>query len=258
MAFENHGADGRFDGLGSVHEMCILQLMNARYVLSEDPYALGEHFGIEITDNFPARYNIAPSQPVPVIRSNGDGAREYALVRWGFVPGWDSEGKFFKKAIVNIRSETAPEKNSFRGAWKRRHCLFPMNGFYEWLSEKDGKQPYLIARGADMPLYSVAGLWEHWQGADGSEMETAAFLTRPAQYPMTQLHDRGPVFVPPDRYDDWLYTDETDDHLAREIVSLPPPELVWWRVSRRVNSWKPDGAALIEPIDAAPPQGELF
>jgi putative SOS response-associated peptidase YedK len=222
--------------------------MNARYVLHEDPHALGSHFGLTITDNFPARYNIAPSQPVPVIRQGQQGAREYALIRWGFVPGWDRKGNFFKKAIVNIRSETAAEKPSFRNAWRRRHCLFPMNGFYEWTDEEDGKQPHYIVMNEAQPLFCLAGLWEHWLGEDGSEMETAAFLTRDAVHPLTALHDRMPVFVPPDRYDDWLAVDETDLAAAEAIIALDPPDMIHWKVDRRVNSWKPDGPELIAPI----------
>lgn len=231
--------------------------MNARYVLTEPPDDLGTHFGISIRDNFPARYNIAPSQPVPVIRLNQEGAREYVLMRWGFVPGWDRKGEWFKRAVVNIRSESAPEKQSFRYAWSRRHCLFPMNGMYEW-KEEGGKQPYFICQDENLPLFCLAGLWEHWLGEDGSEMETAAFLTRPATGPLSALHHRVPVFVPPDRYDDWLKADELDDRVARDIVGLDPPELKWWRVDRKVNSWKPQGEDLITPAAPPPKQGDLF
>ena len=221
--------------------------MNARYVITETPAGMGEHFGIRISDNFPARYNVAPSQPVPIIGLNR-GQRTYGLVRWGFVPAWDRKGSFLKKAIVNVRSETAHEKPSFRNAWRRRHCLFPMNGAYEWLDEDVGKQPYLIARDRSMPLFCLAGLWEEWMGEDGSEMTTAAFLTREAEGPMRALHHRMPVFVPQDRYDDWLRADERDDGAAWDIVRLPPPEMIWWKVDRRVNSWKPDDAGLIDEV----------
>ncbi|WP_031552838.1 SOS response-associated peptidase [Parvularcula oceani] len=223
--------------------------MNARYVVTESPSSMGEHFGIRLTENFPARYNIAPSQPVPVIRLGPKGERRFDLVRWGFVPAWDRQGSFLKKAIVNIRSETAAEKPSFRNAWRRRHCLFPMNGFYEWKAEVGGKQPYLIARDRDMPLFCLAGLWEEWMGQGGEEMTSAAFLTRPARGPLAQLHSRVPVFVPEGRYDEWLHADELDDAPARDIVGLPPPELTWWKVSRKVNSWKPDGPELIEAVE---------
>lgn len=222
--------------------------MNARYVLDEDPYALGEHFGVRVESNLAPRYNIAPSQPVPIVRAGARGGREWVLVRWGFVPGWDRKGAFFKRAIVNIRSETAAEKPSFRHAWRRRHCLFPMNGFYEWTEEADGKQPFFFALSEDRPLFCLGGLWEHWLGEDGSEMETAAFLTREAPYPLTEGNDRMPVFVPPERYDDWLSTDETDLTGMEDILRLPQPDLVHWPVSRRVNSWKAEGRGLTERI----------
>lgn len=231
--------------------------MNTRYVLHEDPYALGEHFSIRVKENFPPRYNIAPSQPVPIIRETRERGRELVLVRWGFVPGWDTQGEFFKRSLVNIRVESAHEKPSFRGAWRRRRCLFPMNGFYEWLDEEGGKQPYLVAASEEMPLFCVAGLWEHWLGADGSEMETAAFLTRDAPYPMTSLHDRMPIFVPPERYADWLDVDETRKDPAPDIIGLEQPDLIYWPVDRRVNSWKPDDSALIEKVDLYK-QGSLF
>lgn len=229
--------------------------MNARYVVADDPSTMGAHYGLAITDNFPPRYNVAPSQPVPIIRAEPARGRYFGLVRWGFVPGWDRAGTMFKRSIVNIRSETAAEKPSFKHAWRRRHCLFPMNAFYEWLDAADGKDPYCIAMNRDMPLFSLAGLWEHWVGADGSEMETAAFLTRDAVHPLTALHDRMPVFVPPAAYDAWLYADERDDAPARAILALAPPTMEFWRVSRRVNSWRPDDARLTEPVSAATPLG---
>ena len=231
--------------------------MSARYVLDITPHDFGDHFGIRVTDNFPPRYNIAPSQPVPVIRADRKGGREYALVRWGFVPGWDTKGTFFRKSIAVIRSETAHEKPSFRNAWKRRRCLFPVNGFYEWLDTPDGKQPYFITLGEDRPLFSLAGLWEHWSGEDGGEMETAAFLTRDADDQMRDIHDRVPVIVPQDRYDDWLHRDETDLGAVQEILRLDQPDFTFWPVSRRVNSWKPDDAALIERVEPVT-QGELL
>ncbi|MEM9232778.1 MAG: SOS response-associated peptidase [Pseudomonadota bacterium] len=221
--------------------------MTARYVLNTTPYALGQHFGIPVTDNFPPRHNIAPSQPIPIIRQDLRGERELALVRWGFVPGWDRKGEFFKRAMVNIRVESAAEKPSFRNAWRRRHCLLPMNGYYDWLEEGGVKQPYYVTMAEDMPLFCVAGLWEHWLGEDGSEMETAAFLTRNDVWPLTGEIDRMPIFIPPERYEDWLHADELDMRVAEEALKLPQPKLEHWPVSRRVNSWKPDDPSLIEP-----------
>ena len=222
--------------------------MNARYCLKESPSDLGEHYGLRVTDNFPARYNIAPSQPVPVITSR-QGQRHYELVRWGFVPSWDREGKFFKKPLVNIRSETAAEKPAFRHAYKRRRCLFPINGFYEWRTEKGVKQPYFLSLAEGAPLFSLAGLYEDWLGADGSEMRTAGFLTRPASGAAAQIHTRMPVVVAPQDYDRWIGADELDHESPKEILSQPAVDFIFWAVDRQVGTWKAEGAGLMAPID---------
>ncbi|NNU17603.1 SOS response-associated peptidase [Parvularcula sp. ZS-1/3] len=226
--------------------------MNARYALKDTPVDIGQHFDVPITDNFPARYNIAPSQPVSVIIGEG-GKRKYEIVRWGFVPAWDKEGKWMKKPMINIRSETAHEKPMFRHAWRRRHCLFPLNGFYEWRTERGVKQPYLITTGADMPLFALAGLYEDWLGADGSEIRTAAFLTRASEGPVAKIHGRTPVVVRPEDYPLWLDVDETDDTPAWDIVRAPQADYVFWPVDRKVGSWKSEGEYLVRPIE----EGEL-
>lgn len=226
--------------------------MNARFALKDSPSALGAHFDMPVTDNFPARYNIAPSQPVAVILHEG-GRRRYQLVRWGFVPAWDRDGRFVQKAIVNIRSESAHEKPMFRNAWRRRHCLVPLNGFYEWRTEGGVKQPYFVALGPDAPLFALAGLYEDWTGADGSELRSAAFLTRESEGEVRALHTRTPVVVRPEDYGRWLDADETDDRPGWEIVHADPPDFVFWPVDRRVGSWKVDGEDLMTPID----EGEL-
>lgn len=226
--------------------------MNARFALKDSPSALGVHFDFPITDNFPARYNIAPSQPVAVILHEG-GKRQYQLVRWGFVPSWDREGKFLKKAIVNIRSETAPEKPMFRHAWRRRHCLFPLNGFYEWRTENNVKQPYFITIAPDAPLFALAGLYEDWLGADGSEIRSAAFLTRESEGDVRQIHTRTPVVVRPEDYAQWLDADELDPAPSWSVVNAPPQPFHFWPVDRKVGSWKKEGEGLIAPIE----DGEL-
>lgn len=226
--------------------------MNARFALKDSPHALGQHFDLPITDNFPARYNIAPTQPVPVIL-NEAGGRAYQIVRWGFVPSWDREGRWLDRPMINIRSETAHEKPMFRHAWRRRHCLFPINGFYEWRTEGGVKQPYFVTLGPDAPLFALAGLYEDWLGADGSELRSAAFLTRESEGPVRRLHTRTPVVVRPADYDLWLEADKTDDSGAWQVVHHPPPDFVFWPVDRKVGNWKAEGAALIEPCE----DGEL-
>lgn len=155
--------------------------------------------------------------------------------------------------MVNIRSETAHQKPMFRNAWRRRRCLFPMNGFYEWRTERGAKQPYFITLAPDAPLFALAGLWEDWMSADGSELRSAAFLTREAQGPARALHHRTPVVVRPEDYARWLEADELDDAAAWEVVRRKSPNYCFWPVDPRVGSWKEDGAALTSPVEG----GEL-
>ena len=222
--------------------------MTSRYVLSASPAEVGQHVGLTIPDDFPPRYNIAPSQPVGIIRASRRDITDFALVRWGFVPGWDRQGTFFAKALTAVRSETVAEKNSFRFAWRRRRCLFPMNGWYAWQETGDGRYPYLIAGGEGMPLVCAGGIWEYWLGEDGSEMETAAILTRAAPLPLGQWQSRCPVIVPARDYHRWLHADETNSAPAEAVINAPLPDLCWWRVGQRVGDWREDDAGLVEKV----------
>ena len=248
LPLENDAADGNDGPLFGQGDAS----MNARYALADAPSDLGRHFDVPITDNFPARYNIAPSQPVSVIIGEA-GKRKYEIVRWGFVPSWDKDGTWLKKPMINIRSETAFEKPMFRHAWRRRHCLFPLNGFYEWRTEGKVKQPYLITTGADLPLFALAGLYEDWLGPDGSELRSAAFLTRASEGAVGQIHGRTPVVVRPEDYELWLNADELDDRPSWEVVNRPQADYEFWPVDRKVGSWKSEGSDLAAPIEG----GEL-
>ena len=123
-----------------------------------------------------------------------------------------------------------------------------MNGFYEWTTINGAKQPHFIALADDAPMFAVAGLYEDWLGPDGSEMRTAALLTRAAQGPVATLQARIPVVVAPQCYDQWLEMDETSDRLARAIVEGPMPDFRFWPVDKRVGSWKAEGEDLIAPV----------
>lgn len=228
--------------------------MNARYVFISPVDHLRRHYGVETRDNFPPRYNIAPSQPIAVIRqmpTTRERAREFALVRWGFIPAWSKDGKFLDgKTLVNVRSETVAEKRSFASAYRRRRCLIPANGFYEWTGPKGDKQPWLIHQpGSEddpLPLFSFAGIWEHWTGADGSELETAAFLTREAAADFT-LHHRVPVIIPTAGYEDWLHAPETEPARWTRWVDAAQPDWQVRQVGREVSNWRNEGPELIVP-----------
>ena len=230
--------------------------MCGRYQLSSPPADVAAEFGIDVRDNFPPRWNIAPTQPIGVVRTF-ERQREFALMRWGFIPSWAGKeylAKMGSKPLINARSETASEKPTFRNAWRRRRCLVPADGFYEWKSEKGVKQPYLIQR-QDKALFAFAGLWETAIDPDGGEMDTVAILTAAAGPDLSGLHGREPIVVRPEDYDIWLDPDETK---TNGLMALSQARGAgFWAfqpVSTAVNSVRSEGEALASPIG----QGDLF
>lgn len=227
--------------------------MCGRYYLNSPPADVAAAFGVDLRDNFPPRYNISPTQPIAVIRRGEGGGREYALARWGFIPGW-ARGEHLQRLaarpLINARAETAAEKPTFRHAFRRRRCLVPANGFYEWKIETGGKQPYAVMRSGGA-LFAFAGLWETAVGPDGEEIDTAAILTVAAGPDLEMIHNREPAAIAPEHYALWLETDERDADLVRDLLR-PPLAGPWeaFAVSRAVNSPRHDGPALIEPLAA--------
>jgi len=175
--------------------------MCGRYCMTSAPEAIRALFRYREQPNFPARYNIAPTQPVPIVRM-ADGERQFALVRWGLIPAWVKDSRAFA-LVINARGESVNEKPAFRNAMKRRRCLIPADGFYEWKEAGGRKRPYLVRPKDGAPI-AFAGLWETWMGPNGEEMETAAIVTTLASRDIAHIHDRMPVIVPPDAFDFWL------------------------------------------------------
>lgn len=225
--------------------------MCGRYLFTSPPEAAREAFDVDVRANFPPRWNIAPTQPIAVIRLNERRAREFALVRWGFIPSWAKKDYFEKvgaKPLINARGETAAEKPTFRSAFKRRRCLVPADGFYEWRTEKGARQPYLIRPSAG-GLFAFAGLWETAHDPDGGEIDTAAILTIEAGPDVSALHNREPVVIQTARYAAWLEADETDAATARSMIAPAPQG--WWAyhpVSKAVNNARNEGEALAAEI----------
>src|SRR5271154_2165958 len=179
--------------------------MGGRYVITSTPAAIRALFGYAEQPNFPPRYNVAPTQPIPIVRL-ADGKRSFALMRWGLMPSWVKDPKMFP-LLINARGESVLEKPAFRNAMRRRRCLIPTDGFYEW---KPGppKLPYFVrakrdAGGSAAPL-AFAGLYETWTGPNGEEIDTAAIGTRAAARTLAAVHDRMPVFVSPEDFELWL------------------------------------------------------
>ncbi|MFN3960960.1 MAG: SOS response-associated peptidase [Parvularculaceae bacterium] len=231
--------------------------MCGRYLFTSPPEAAREAFGVDIRANFPPRWNIAPTQPIAIIRRGEKVAREFALARWGFIPSWAKKDYLEKtggKPLINARAETAAEKPTFRSAFKRRRCLIPADGFYEWRTEKGARQPYLI-RPSLSGLFAFAGLWETAQDPDGGEIDTAAILTCEAGPDVAALHNREPVVIQPADYSVWLGADEKD--LGPVQAMLRPPPKGFWTfhpVSRAVNNARNEGEDLAREIG----QRELF
>lgn len=200
--------------------------------------------------DFPPRTYVSPGSPIAIIRAEKD-IRHLALVRWGFVPSWAKEVAP-GKPLTNARIETLLEKASFKHAVRRRRCLIPADGFYEWSGEIGRKQAYHIAR-ADGGPFAFAGLWEHWQGADGSELETAAIVTTEALAPIASIHHRMPVIVAPALHGDWLANERIEAEKALALVqSHPDPSLVVEPVQLERR------APLPKPLPKEPDQLKLF
>jgi putative SOS response-associated peptidase YedK len=222
--------------------------MCGRYAITSAPEAIRRLFGYPEQPNFPPRYNVAPTQPVPIVRIH-EGKRQFALVRWGLIPSWVKDPRSFS-LLINARGESVIDKPAYRNAMRRRRCLFPADGFYEWKREGDRKAPYYIylAGGGTMAL---AGLWEVWIGPNGEEMETAAIVTTQANRAVGVLHDRMPVIVPPEAFDFWLDSARVDAPTAAALIA-PAREglLALHPVSPAVNRAENDGPELIAPLAA--------
>jgi len=212
-------------------------LMCGRYRLSRRKQLVEEYFDcVSDEPDWNPRYNIAPTQPVPVIRQNPkEPIRELSLVRWGLIPSWAKDASVAAK-MINARSETASTKPAFRDALKFRRCLIPADGFYEWAKTAKAKQPCCFEVN-DGELFAFAGLWDGWKDPSGKWIKTCSILTTTPNAVTSAVHDRMPVIVDPDSYDLWL-----DPGMAKvEAVSdlLKPYDARQMRcypVSTRINS----------------------
>ncbi len=226
--------------------------MCGRYTLTSAPEALRALFGYEEQPNFPPRYNVAPTQPIPIVRLV-DGKRHFALVRWGLLPSWVKDPKTFT-LLINARGESAAEKPAFRAAIKRRRCLIPADGFYEWQAADERKRPFYVHAKSGAPL-AFAGLWETWTGPNGEELETATIVTTRANRMLSPIHDRMPVIVPPEGFDLWLDGAKVDATTASALIAPAPETLLEaYEISTAVNRTANDNPKLLEPVGAAAPE----
>lgn len=217
--------------------------MCGRYTLAVSPAQLAARFGVAPLELQP-RYNIAPTQPAPVVRLGDDG-REMTLLRWGLIPSWANDASIGAR-LINARSETVLEKPAFRTAFRRRRCLIPASGFYEWQATAAGKQPFYITSVDGEPM-AFAGLWEQWRAPDGALLESYTILTTAANAVVAPIHDRMPVILPPDLDALWLDPAADVSRLHALCLNPPPVALRAYPVSRAVNQVRNDNEELIQP-----------
>ncbi|MCK1362007.1 SOS response-associated peptidase [Bradyrhizobium sp. 199] len=222
--------------------------MCGRFVITSAPAALRQLFGYVEQPNFPPRYNVAPTQPIPVVWTE-NGARHFRLMRWGLLPGWVKDPRGFT-LLINARSETILEKPAFKRAIRRRRGLIPADGYYEWKVEDGRKQPFFIHRSDGAPL-GFAAVFETWAGPNGEELDTVAIVTAAAGQDLATLHDRVPVTISPRDFECWL--DIRGDEVDAILPLMTAPrrgEFAWHPVSTRVNRVANDDEQLVLPISA--------
>lgn len=221
--------------------------MCGRYNLRLTPQELQKFFELfREPPPFSIRYNIAPTQTVPVVRLV-EGHREAALLRWGLIPFWAKDAKIGAK-MINARSDTILEKQTYKAAFKRRRCLVPASGFYEWKGPAKAKQPFHIHPQNDEPM-AFAGLWETW-GKDEDAIESCAIITSDANSFMQPLHDRMPVILPKSLWSVWLDPDMHPEGLAKLLEPTDWKGIVAEPVSTVVNNVRNDVPECVAPFSA--------
>ena len=222
--------------------------MCGRFTQTATSAIIAEQFLVTAPSLFQPRYNIAPSQPIAVIRIQPDSTtRTLVMLRWGLIPSWAKDPKMGNQCI-NAKAETVAAKPSFRSAFKKRRCLVIATGFYEWQVLGRTKQPMWIGLQSQRP-FAFAGLWEQWKPADGEPLETCTIITTEPNSLMAKIHNRMPVILAPAFYDQWL--DPTFQHIEPLKALLRPylsEELMAYPVSTLVNNPRHDVPQCLEPV----------
>jgi putative SOS response-associated peptidase YedK len=220
--------------------------MCGRFVLTADLQAIQQSFDLlTLPAQFQPRYNIAPTQPVAVITN--EKSRELTFYRWGLIPSWAKDDSMAAR-MINARSETAAEKPAFRSALRRRRCIIPADGFYEWQQHGKDKIPFFIHR-QERQIFGMAGLWEIWQEPGGGEIRTCTILTTEANTFMKNYHERMPVILRREDYRLWLSPNEEPAGLLTGLMRpYAEDDLVAYPVSKAVNRPGNDSPELIRPL----------
>lgn len=222
--------------------------MCGRYAIFGPHSRYRDHFQVGAWPDVPDRYNVALSMWLPVIRQAPDGRRVADLLRWGLVPNWAKDEAIGAK-LNNARGETVSEKPSFRSAYRRRRCIVPAAGFYEWqpVPGQKWKQPWFIRLLAGEPM-GMGGLWESWTNPAGEVVRTFCVVTTAANELMAPIHDRMPVVLQPEDWTAWLAPDTAPEQVAPLVRPAAPETMEAWPVSRKVSSAREDGPELVERI----------
>lgn len=222
--------------------------MCGRYVLKATPAELMACFGLDDCADFSPRYNIPPGTDIPVVRQSPEGRRVLHLLRWGLVPHWAKDAAGGAR-LNNARGESVAAKPSFRDAFRRRRCLIPASGFYEWKTAGKARQPYYISAASGEPL-ALGGLWESWRAPDGGILRTACVVTTGPNALMEPIHERMPVIVPRERWQDWLAA--PSEAIADLVAPCPAGLLQAWPVAGRVSRTAEDDPNLIAALEETP------
>jgi len=222
--------------------------MCGRFSLIVDASVLAGVFEIDPPKNLKPRFNIAPTQTIPIVRAGREQPREWAEVRWGLVPSWAKDAKIGAR-MINARGETVAEKPSFRSAVKTRRCLIPADGFYEWVKTDGGKKPHYI-HFADGRAFAFAGLWERWSKGGGQPLDTCTIITTTPNDIVAGLHDRMPVIMAPDHFTEWLEPDPlAPDRLQDLLAPYRAADMEAYPVSTHVNKPANDDPECVVRVD---------
>jgi putative SOS response-associated peptidase YedK len=215
--------------------------MCGRYTLKTDAKAIQAELGLDELPLLAPRYNIAPTQAAPIVKEPG----KLVVAQWGLIPHWAPDATIAGR-LINARGDTLEEKPAFREAFKRRRCLVIADGFYEWQHHGKVSQPFFIHLASGRP-FTLAGLWETWHAPNGTDVVSFSIVTTAADTFMSRLHDRMPVFLPPEARTKWLQPTEDLASLKALLVPGTPEPLAAFEVERHVNSVAVDDARCLEP-----------
>lgn len=220
--------------------------MCGRFVLTADGETIQTAFNLDdVPESLPPRFNIAPSQPIAVITN--ENPKVLTFHKWGLVPSWAKDVAMGNK-MINARSESVEEKPAFRAAFRRRRCLIPATGFFEW-QQRDGKKVPMFAHMKDNSVFAFAGLWEVWHSPEGDELRTVTILTTEPNALMADIHNRMPVILPTTAYETWLAAGEQSPADLKPLLKpFDADQMTAYEVSTFVNRPANDTPEAIEPV----------